>query len=420
MKILWFSLSPCSSAKRFGKEKLIQGWMISLENEMKRQEDISLEVAYVSNIDEKPFEFEGVKYYPIYLNANTPVGKLKNIYGSKEKKDKDILPILKNIIEQSNPDIIHVHGTESFFCSITNEITDIPIVYSIQGFIAPITEQFFAGYSIDVVKKYDSICSKIMNNSISVNYNNYLYDAKREKKAIKSASYLIGRTNWDRSICKLYNPNAEYFVVNEILRPVFYNTVWKKDKFSDKLILISTLSPGIYKGYETLLKAAALLKEHSTFDFEWRVAGCDKDSKWVKISEDITGHFSEDCNIKLLGMKSAEELAEELKNADIYCHTSHIENSPNSVCEAMLIGMPVIATFVGGTDSMLHHDKEGILYQDGDPYALAAYIVELHDDFAKAKTLGDNARKVALARHDKDIIVKDLLSTYNSIVKYVK
>ena len=119
-------------------------------------------------------------------------------------------------------------------------------------------------------------------------------------------------------------------------------------------------------------------------------------------------------------MKSAEELAEELKNADIYCHTSHIENSPNSVCEAMLIGMPVIATFVGGTDSMLHHDKEGILYQDGDPYALAAYIVELHDDFAKAKTLGDNARKVALARHDKDIIVKDLLSTYNSIVKYVK
>lgn len=416
MKVLWFSLSPCSSTKRFGKEKLIQGWMISLENAIKYSKEISLNIAYFSNIDEQPFEYENVKYYPIYLKRKSITEKLRNIYDTSENRDKRIIPILKEIIERSTPDIIHIHGTESVFCSITDEITDKPIVYSIQGYIAPIAEQYFAGYSLETLKKYDTLISKIFNKSTIATYKKLLYDAKREKKAIKNSKYLIGRTKWDSSISRLYNPNAKYFTVNEILREPFYNTIWQKESFNDRLTIISTLSPGIYKGYETLLKAAALLKEHANFDFEWKVIGCTKESTWVRISEDITGYKSEECNVKLLGFKNAEEIAKELKEADIYCHTSHIENSPNSVCEAMIIGMPIIATFVGGTDSMITHKKEGILYQDGDSYALAAYITDLYDNFSTAKAFGQNARLAAIQRHNKDIIVSSLIEVYNDIM----
>lgn len=416
MKVLWFSLSPCSSTKRFGKEKLIQGWMISLENEIKRNKDISLEVAYVSSIDEQPFEFEGVKYYPIYSRGKSIISKFKNIYGSQANKDKELLPVFRKIIEQSKPDIIHIHGTESCFCSITNEMTNIPIVYSIQGFIAPIAEQYFAGYPLAELKKYDTLKARLMNKSVIAKYKKFLYDAYREENAIKQAQYMIGRTNWDRAISKLYNPKANYYVVNEILREPFYNTVWDKTCFNNRFTIVSTLSPGIYKGYETLLKAAALLKEHAAFDYEWRVVGCDKNAVTVKIAEQMTGLNSHECNITLLGTKNADELAQELKNADIYCHTSHIENSPNSVCEAMIIGMPAISTFVGGTDSMLEHQKEGILYQDGDPYALAAYIVDMHDNFDKAAVLGEKARERALNRHNKVIIISDLLDVYTTIL----
>lgn len=415
MKVLWFSLSPCSSSKRFGTEKLIQGWMISLENAIKRTEGISLEIAYMSNIYEEPFEYENVKYYPIYSRGKSIISKLKNIYGSQANKDKELHPVFKKIIDQSKPDIIHVHGTESCFCSVTSEMTDIPIVYSIQGFIAPIAEQYFAGYPLTELKKHDTLTARLMNKSVVAKYKKFLYDAEREKNAIKLAQHLIGRTNWDRSICKLYNPNAKYYVVNEILREPFYNTVWEKTCFNNRFTIVSTLSPGIYKGYETLLKAAALLKEHATFDFEWRVVGCDKNSNWVKVSEDMTRYNSEQCNITLLGTKNAKELAEELKCADIYCHTSHIENSPNSVCEAMVLGMPVISTFVGGTDSMLEHQKEGILYQDGDPYALAAYVVDLRNNFERAVELGKKARERALKRHDKENVIHELLNIYNTI-----
>lgn len=416
MKVLWFSLSPCSSAKRFGTEKIIQGWMISLENAIKRTEEISLEIAYISRIDEPPFEYEGVKYYPIYSKGKSLSEKISNIYGSTASKDKKMLPIYKSVIEQSKPDIIHIHGTESSFCLITSEITKIPIVYSIQGFIAPIAEQYFSGYPLSVLKKYDTLKNKLMNKSIISKYRSFVYDAQREKNAIKQAEHLIGRTSWDCAICHLYNPNAKYYVVNEILREPFYNTVWDKTCFNKIFTIVSTLSPGIYKGYETLLKAAALLKEHAAFDYEWRVVGCDKNAVTVKIAEQMTGLNSHECNITLLGTKNADELAQELKNADIYCHTSHIENSPNSVCEAMILGMPVISTFVGGTDSMLEHQKEGILYQDGDPYALAAYIANLHDNFEKAVAFGAKARKRAWERHNKEYIINELLKVYKEIL----
>lgn len=416
MKVLWFSLSPCSSSKRFGTEKLIQGWMISLENAIKRTEGISLEIAYMSNIYEEPFEYENVKYYPIYSRGKSIISKLKNIYGSQANKDKELHPVFKKIIDQSKPDIIHVHGTESCFCSVTSEMTDIPIVYSIQGFIAPIAERYFAGYPLTELKKHDTLTARLMNKSVVAKYKKFLYDAEREKNAIKLAQHLIGRTNWDRSICRLYNPNAKYYVVNEILREPFYNTVWEKTCFNDRFTIVSTLSPGIYKGYETLLKAAALLKEHVAFDFEWRVVGCDKNAVTVKIAEQMTGLNSHECNITLLGTKNADELAQELKNADIYCHTSHIENSPNSVCEAMILGMPVISTFVGGTDSMLEHQKEGILYQDGDPYALAGYIVDLRDNFERAVEVGEKARERACVRHNKDNVINEILKVYKAII----
>lgn len=415
MKVLWFSLSPCSSAKRFGTEKIIQGWMISLENAIKRTEDISLEIAYISRIDEHPFEYEGVKYYPIYSKGKSLSEKIRNVYGSTKSKDKKMLSIYKSIIEQSKPDIIHIHGTESSFCLITSENTGIPVVYSIQGYIAPYAEQFFAGFPLAELKKHETLKMKLLNKSYVTKYKNFLYDAERERNAVEKAKYIMGRTNWDRAISKLYNPNVKYYVVNEILRPPFYETEWKKEAFNEKLIITSTISPGIYKGYETLLKAAALLKRYATFEFEWRVIGCSKDTVTVKIAEQMTGHDSGKCDISLLGMKKAEEVAEELKNADIYCHVSHIENSPNSVCEAMLVGMPVIATFVGGTDCMLEHEKEGILYQDGDPYALAGYIVDLRNNFERAVKLGKKARERALKRHDKEKIITELLNVYKDI-----
>ncbi|HSV88431.1 MAG TPA: glycosyltransferase [Bacteroidales bacterium] len=80
------------------------------------------------------------------------------------------------------------------------------------------------------------------------------------------------------------------------------------------------------------------------------------------------------------------------------------------------MGMPCISTFVGGVGSLLKDGEEGILIQDGAPRAMAGAIIELTNNKGKAIKLGNNTRKTALKRHDKDRVVEELIKTYKQII----
>ena len=79
---------------------------------------------------------------------------------------------------------------------------------------------------------------------------------------------------------------------------------------------------------------------------------------------------------------------------------SVIENSPNSVAESMLLGVPVVAAHVGGVPDMLVPGQEGLTYQADAPYMLADAIVTLFENPEHAAALGARARQRALIRHD--------------------
>lgn len=80
------------------------------------------------------------------------------------------------------------------------------------------------------------------------------------------------------------------------------------------------------------------------------------------------------------------------------------------------MGIPVVASRVGGTDSMVEHGKTGFLYPVTDPYMAAYYIKRLIDNQEENIAMGKAARKVALVRHDKTKIVQELLTTYRQII----
>ena len=381
MKILWFSLSPCGSVRRNNTQRVIQGWMISLEDALKKEENIQLEVAFFSDKKEIPFVFDDVKYYPMYRNifdTSKGVNRIRERLVPQYKKDAKVLPLMLDVVNRSKPDIIHIHGTEL---------------------------------------KYESIYDKLRNVSVKNEFELFYYKAKRELSYLKSTNYILGRTFWDRYITEAINPNCKYFVVNEILREPFYLKKWNKECFSrDKLKIISIISGGIYKGFETVLRTANILKNYSKLDYEWFIVGYDEKTKWVKIASQITKLDYKKLNIRLLGRIDADKLSDYLINTDIYCHVSHIENSPNSVCEAMIIGMPVIASFAGGTASLVENGNNGILVQDGDPFVYAGAICNLYHNFELAKLYGQKARIDALNRHNKDRIKNELITAYHAIL----
>lgn len=417
MRILWFANSPCGSVRRNKMETIAGGWLISLEDEIKKHFDIELNVAFFSNVKEAPFEYEGVHYYPMFFPmASTKIGRVLNRYKTVDYIDHKMLPVMLDVVKDTHPDLIHIHGTEERFGLIQNYIKDIPIVFSIQGLIAPYTEKYFSGLPSKNVYRNESLFDKLRKISYYDDYKNFKFRAKREIGYLNKAKYIFGRTFWDKTITGMLNVNRKYYVVDEILRLPFYQTKWNSLSFSNgNFKIISTISGGIYKGYETVLKTAALLKQNTKLNFEWIIAGYDDQSKCVQIAERYTKIKSSSVNVKFMGRVDAEKLSKMLSCSDVYVHVSHIENSPNSVCEAMLLGMPVIASYAGGTCSMLENEKEGILVQDGDPYIYAGAIVYIYTHFEKAKVYGENARKRALERHNPNRIGKQLLDAYKNI-----
>ena len=165
-----------------------------------------------------------------------------------------------------------------------------------------------------------------------------------------------------------------------------------------------------------MLKTASALEEKG-FDVRWNVAGIGPGSDMEKIFEKKTGVTAEECGVRLLGVMDEESLVKLLLESDIYVHPSYIENSPNSVCEAQILGVPVIAADTGGIPSILEDRRTGILVPPGDAEATAEAIAALAEDRTKAAETAEAAASAAASRHDREKIVSSLLSVYQLILQ---
>lgn len=111
-----------------------------------------------------------------------------------------------------------------------------------------------------------------------------------------------------------------------------------------------------------------------------------------------------------------EELTSQLLRSSVYVHPSYIDNSPNSLCEAQMLGLPVIATNVGGVSTLISNGETGFLVPANAPYELAYLIKQLQQSQDLQTTIARKGAAAAALRHDRDTIAKALLSTYETIV----
>jgi glycosyltransferase involved in cell wall biosynthesis len=414
MKVLWFTNTPCSSVEILGIDLNFGGWLKSLEEKLSKYPEVSLSVCFYLNYKLDPFKYKDTYYYPVYRKRkNSKLFRYLDRIASIRNDKKEIKNLLE-VIELLKPDVIHVHGTEDNF-GLIHEHTNSPVLISIQGILNPLAEKFFSGISFCTAYRFEDIIYKIGFLSINNQYRTFLKNAFREIEILRNAKYIMGRTEWDQTITSLLAPKSSYFVGNEILREAFYNNAWDKSKFNQTLVLVTIIGDSLYKGFETIVNTAKLLSEYTGFKFRWKVIGLNANSSTVKIVKRWKKINYDDINLELLGNQSEGEIITQLLESDIYCQVSHMENSANSLCEAMILGMPVIATYAGGTSSLFENKVEGYFFQDGDPYSLAAIIKKLHDNFDKANALGKAARKKALDRHNKNEIVIRLVNDYKSI-----
>ncbi len=402
MKVLWFSPTP-SLYEQKARGHNGGGWIFALESRLCGVEDFELAVAFEYGADRECSVIDGTTYFPIYVKAG--------LFASRESITVLRLRKALDIIEQFEPDVIQIFGSEWWYGLLVDH-TNIPIIIHMQG---SLPSYYNARYPVGistwdrVLSAKTSLVQKIMAHRGD---RTFKYNALREERIIQSNKYFLGRTHWDRAIIELYNPQARYFECQEMIRDSFVNsqTHWSY-RNDGRISIISTISGPLYKGVDVILKTARLLKEFARIDFEWNICGV-SDSDFI---ESCYGIRAADVNVNYLGVVTVDELKERLLESTIYVHPSYIDNSPNSVCEAQLLGVPLIATNVGGLATIVDDGVTGYLVPANDPVMLASMIIDKTIE-AELIKVSQNERRVASKRHNPQTIIDTVLSVYGELI----
>lgn len=414
MKVLWFEVTEPSRYQDNGL--VIGGWQDSLEKIVRNCHNIELSIAFeTNNVCAQKKNVDGITYIPICKGKNF-------VNGIKEKLNwnlriRNLRRTMKKIVDEVNPDLIQIFGTECPY-GLVADITDKPVIIHIMGALVQYSNALYApGFSSNDLVRIIPFWNVWKKLKFTRSQKLFFHQVDCEKEVWKKVKYYMGRTEWDKNLSKIMHPDRIYFHVEEALRPeiMIDGTIWKVPT-QTKVWLISTGCSTFWKGPDMMLHTAKILKD-CQFDFEWLVAG--KMPFDIKhCVENKLGTTFEENNVKLMGFTKPSDLRKILSQSTLYVHTAYVENSPNSICEAQILGVPIVSTNVGGISTLLGDD--GIMVPANDPWQMANAIIELTRDKEKMERFSKNGREKALKRHNTENVKKQLFDCYNSIINQTK
>lgn len=414
MRVLWFSINSGCYNSKISTAHNGGGWVSSLEKIISKRDDIQLGIAFEYKSNKFKDTINGVDYYPINVR-NGSLYKLHEIY-SISNEEKRIIPKCIKIIEDFKPDIIQCFGSEWCYGLIVQH-TKVPVVIHMQGSMP----SYFNALYPPKYSKYSRLLFEISHFHFKKVISLLFYEkvnkqrTEREIRILKANKYFLGRTDWDMTVTRLFSPISKYFICNEALRNSFGNTTKHWNPQKNEFITLCTVSNGsLWKGLDVILKTAHILKKYTDFKFRWLLIGGINNKKYIEWMENL---LFKDNNVEFLGILKEVQLKDVLLSSDIYIHPAYIDNSPNALCEAMFLGVPCIASYVGGIPSLIQDGKSGILVPVNEPYYLAEKIISLSRDKNKQKELSETAMISARIRHSSENIEKELITAYKKIIQ---
>ena len=330
-------------------------------------------------------------------------------------------------IRTFQPDVIHSWGVEYHHALAMVNAAEaegkLPnMVASIQGLCRFLAEHYTDGIPGNVCRAV-TLRDLLRKDNILQQQEKFVLRGQLETKALEKLHHVIGRTDWDRGHALEINPEIRYHFCNETLRETFYEGRWDYNRCKKHQVFASSCSYPLM-GFHYLLEAfSQVVKVYpdATLSVTGRnysasgLRGKLRQGSYEKYLAVLTKKYGLEERITFLGSLSAEKMKQAFLDANVFVLPSTMENSPNVLGEAMVLGVPSVAADVGGVRNLMNHGEEGVVYASGDVPALAEGIIRLFTLEDQATVLGENARSHALKTHDPEKNLRDLIGIYQEI-----
>jgi glycosyltransferase involved in cell wall biosynthesis len=393
MKVAWLCPYPINNLPEI--RQLLKGnlsgmhpssWIVTLSNELLNHKEIDLHIITLSNRTNKYI------YQKIGHNFHVIPSGIPFIYkGFPSWLPIDRITFYKNIINKINgllseikPDIVHGYGTEGPY-GLTAVKSNFKHLISIQGIV-------------NYIKYFEpSVTSSIQ--------------SKIEMKTVQSGSNYGCRTDWDKKFVRDLNPRAKIFHISEAIGDIFFKSVWDGIESNDILIVGSICER---KGTEFLLNSIqTIIKNFPKLKFNFVGNGSEK---FINKMKSLSKKLSIEKYINWIGYKNSLEIAKLLSNSRFYIHPSYIDNSPNSLLEAMAVGAPSIASAVGGIPSMVQGESIIKLFDINDKEDFISKVWNLLSNKELSFDISKRSKQFVQRNNKPEIVSKITVDIYNQII----
>ena len=379
MKVLWLSPYPYP-----GNDQHPSYWITEWADFLAQNSGLQIDVVTLSPLAKGITESLTKSGYAVtYLKVPRGYFDLATFY-------KITISRLRNYVEsvQGNYDLVHVHGIENLYHSACVNL-NLPVIISMQGSAS------------ESIKYFKSTLKQKAHFRLRSYY---------EKKYLPYFKNFFCRTKWDTQFVKSNTSSPLIFHNWEMLRDDFGNIA--PDADSRKILF--TGGSNFLKGLNTALSVFNRLSETGK-SFQLVITGkCNVEqilnqikSKFKKINPE---------NISFMGFIETQEMVRVMSESFCYIHPSLLDNSPNSVCESQLAGLPVLASNVGGIPSLIDDGRTGFLL-NGNINTYAQKIELLFNNRELWNSISTASKKKAKVRHNKDNISKITIEAYLEIIK---
>lgn len=412
-----------------------EGWLAGLSERILEEKNGELTLGVCFPAKKEMERWQGkyaLQAYAFYEDTSKP-----------ELYDDKLEERMREIVADFKPDMVHIFGTEFPHTLAMVKAFGHPerTLIGIQGICTMLADAYLIGLPEQVTKR-STLRDMIKADSILEQQKKFYKRGMFEQKALSLTGNVTGRTDLDKTYSLKCNSRVKYYFMNETLRSNFYQGNWSPKNCEKHTIFVSQGDYPI-KGLHFMLQALpAVLDEYP--DAKIYVAGnCItgdeglrkkiKIASYGKYLKELMEQSGIQDKVVFLGNLNAEEMKEQFLKCNVFVSCSTMENSPNSVGEAMLLGVPVIASKVGGVTSLLTDMEEGILYEATNIKELSHAVLKVFDayeyedpakmrpmrvkeeDVTKVRTFPVKARERAFETHNPGKNYKRLMEIYAEI-----